>query len=432
MKTTILFLAMTFAATWAVPTPAAGPRDVFTLTNGVLYLDGRRHAELSFNKFDLFWSLYDAAKTGQRLDDTNGVVMAQDRALAELEGWGLRTIRIFGMPWAHWEWAPVWEDPKKRVSIFYAAVEKTLDLCEKHGIAVVWSLAAGDFVDKALVNGVWVAGEEHTRELMANPGSRSRKRLEEFLSTFIPRYAPRKSIVMWEIGNEITLKADIGNDSGVFEGVRVPTLAQVAGFYRDVTGLIKKADPLRLVNNGGSRPREAQWNRFQKKGWAPDRPDDHQKVFDLLFKDTGVDLIDIHSYPNQLKHYTLRNEDGSDFPLDHLGYFQMAQKTGKPLMIGELGALPKLKAQNKKLYEAAPGYFESFSDVAGALPWVKACVDGVVGTGIPLVYWWAYSSDRPMDQKAPDRMDLKKGRDDALLAVILEGNKRLKARVLGR
>ncbi|MBN8217995.1 MAG: hypothetical protein J0L75_15240 [Spirochaetes bacterium] len=421
----LALLVLVAALAGAPPSKA----DVLSIQDGRPFLDGKPFVELSFNKFDLFWQLYDLAKAGKPLDGGDPMVQAQDRALAELAGMGLKTIRLFGMPWGNWDFASNWADPEKKEKVFFAAVNKALDLCEKNGIRAVYSLAAHEFYDRALVKGKWELGEEHNRELLRDPGSRSRKRLDAFLDEFIPRIKDRRAILMWEIGNEATLAADIGDDKeNIRNGHRQPTLKDVSDFYRDVSARIKRLDPLRLVNNGGSYMRESQWHRYTEKSWKLDTFEDQVKCFELLFKGTGVDFIDIHSYPNHRPGYTIAGPDGGETILDHSGYMEIARRIGKPLMIGELGALPQLR-KNKKIWDAAPDYFESWTEVEQAKKWVQRAVDGVVEAGVPLVYWWAYSSDRAMDQKAVDRMDLAKGRNDEILAILLDGNRRLKAKL---
>lgn len=405
--------------------------DVLSIRDGRFYLDGKPFAEISFNKFDLFWQLFDQANAGIPLDDTNAMVIAQDEALKEIASMGMKTIRIFGMPWALVAFSPVYDDPVKRETVFYATVNRTLDLCDKNGIRVVYSLGLHGFRERTLVNGKWIYGEEHIRELLGDPGSRSRKRMNSFLDEFIPRMKGRRAVAMWEIGNEITLAADIGDSNAVFEGERQPTLRQVADFYRDVTARIKTLDTIRLVNNGGSCLRNMQWNRYQKKGWALDTFEEQLMGYSLLFADTGVDVIDIHHYPNNRQGggYEIMGANGTTNILDDKGFMEIAKRLNKPLMIGELGALPFPRdARNKKVWDATPDYFESYADVAQAKPWVKRAVDNAANAGISLVYWWAYSSDRPMDRKK-DRHDLKKGRDDELLAVIMDANRRLKEKL---
>ena len=57
----------------------------------------------------------------------------------------------------------------------------------------------------------------------------------------------------------------------------------------------------------------------------------------------------------------------------------------------------------------------------------KSQLDEIVDNGIPLSYWWTYSSDRPQDEGVGG-FSLKKGSDDELLGMIIEANQRLKAK----
>ena len=52
-------------------------------------------------------------------------------------------------------------------------------------------------------------------------------------------------------------------------------------------------------------------------------------------------------------------------------------------------------------------------------------MDDVIASGVPLVHFWAYPSDRPMDQKAnPITFDQEKTLNP--VRIIMEGNRRLK------
>jgi len=150
--------------------------DVLSIKDGHFFLDGKRFAEISFNKFDLLWQLYDQLAAGKPLDAANPMVQAQDKALRNLHEMGFKTIRIFALPWGP-EGPASYTNPEKRKNL-YAAMDRTLGLCDAHEIRVVWSLGAGSFTDTKLEPGKgWVYGEEQERELFVNPESRSRQLL---------------------------------------------------------------------------------------------------------------------------------------------------------------------------------------------------------------------------------------------------------------
>lgn len=420
------------AATASVPHRPASDltRDeVLSIRNGRFYLEGKPFAEISFNKFDLFWRLFDQLAAGKPLDDANPMVQAQDRALRNLHELGFRTIRIFALPWGPTGPGSCADAEKRKV--LYAALDKTLDLCDKHDIRLVWSLGAGTFTDTKLVPGKgWVYGEEQMRELVANRESRGRRLLYQYIDETVARYKGRRAVLMWEITNELTLAADIGNEDRIYNGQRMPTLKEVAGFLDDAAKRIKATDPLRLVNNGGSHMREHQWHLYQRQGWVRDTFEDQFNCFKLLFADSAVDVIDIHSYPNNRSGYVIMGDDGKETLLDHKGYMKIVARLGIPLMIGELGmhAAPKT---DKKVWDATPDYFESYDDTAAARPWVEKTLNSVIDAGVQLSYWWCYQSDRPMDQGKRQRFDIDRERNPELLACFVEANKRLKAKLGG-
>jgi len=250
-------------ATLAVPGPAMTRQahgltrnDVLSIKEGRFYLDGEPFAEISFNKFDLLWQLYDQLAEGKQLDAANPLVQAQNKALRNLHALGFKTIRIFGLPWGP-AGPESYANEEKRKHL-YAALDKTLDLCDTHDIRVVWSLAAGTFTDTKLDHEKgWIYGQEHQRELISDPQSRGRSLLYRYIDETVARYRHRKVVLMWEISNEVTLSADIGDTNRVLNGERMPLLKEVAGFFDDVAKRIKSADPLRLVNSGGSNMRES-------------------------------------------------------------------------------------------------------------------------------------------------------------------------------
>lgn len=411
--------------------PGDAPRltrdEVLSIRDGRFYLQGKPFAEISFSKFDLLWQLYDQLAAGKQLDAQNPLLQAQEKALRNLHELGFRSIRIFALPWGPGGPAS-YADPEKR-KLLYAALDKVCDLCEAHGIGLVWSLGAATFTDTRLVPGQgWVYGEEQERELVSNPDSRGRRLLYAYLDETVTRYKDRRAVLMWEISNEVTLSADIGDNNRVYNGQRMPTLKEVAGFFDDVARRIKAADPLRLVSSGGSHMRESQWHLYQRQGWQKDTFEQQFQCFDLLYGRSAVDVIDIHSYPNNKPGYTIAAEDGTEALLDHKGYAAIAARLGKPLMIGELGLQAAAKTETK-VWEATPDYFESYDDTAAAKPWVEKTLQSAIDAGVPLVYWWCYQSDRPGDQKQRQRFDLDRERNPELIECFVEANKRLQAKL---
>ncbi len=344
---------------------------------------------------------------------------------------GFKTIRFFALPFGFANFKAVYDDPKLREQVFYKAIDTAMDLCDKNDIKVVYSLGAGDFTDRKYVEGKgWVPGDEQMKDLVANPQSRSRKYLFQYIDDMVNRYKNRKTILMWEITNELTLEADIAPDSHLFNGEKMPTLKDVATFDDEVAKRIKADDGLHLVTSGGSDMRTSQWNMYTKGNWDRDTLIEHLKAVRLLYGDSAVDVLDIHHY---LVHDDSDKVTGPDGKLVTAGfkeYVSFAKMLNKPLYIGELGIQPKVKnddPENKKISEQHRYFFESYQDET-ATKWVKQMLDDIVAAGPQLVHWWQYSSDRPVDV-GKGSFDLKKGRDDAVLQLIINANKQLKAKL---
>ena len=401
--------------------------DVLSIKDGGFFLEGEPFAEISFNKFDLVWQFYDQVAAGKPLNAANPLVQAQDKALRNLHELGFKTVRIFALPWGPAGPAS-YADPQKRKNL-YAALDKALDLCDAHDMRVVWSLSASSFTDTKLENAKgWVFGEEQERELISNSESRGRRLLYHYIDETVARYRQRKAVLMWEISNEVTLLADIGDANRIFNGERMPALKDVAGFFDDVARRIKSADPLRLVNSGGSNMRESQWHLYQRQGWKTDAFEEQFQCFELLYANSAVDVIDIHSYPDNQPGYAIIGEDGKKMWLDDKGYIAIARRLGKPLMIGELGLLA-IPRTEKKTWDQTPDYFESYDDTKAAKAWVVKTLNDVIEAGVPLSYWWCYQSDIPNDRSNPEHFDIDRERNPELVACIVAANKRLKAKL---
>lgn len=388
-------------------------REVLSLSDGTFQLEGRRFAEISFNKFDLFWALYCERLNHHALDETNRMVRAQDNALGNLRKLGFRTIRIFAFPWGE-NAAPKVQDPESLRTIF-EALDKTVELCERNHIGIIWMLGCIQFTDDTV----------QMRELCANRESPNRKALAAYMRQVIDRYKNSPAVLMWEISNEVTLGADIGID-GVFDGKRMPTLKQVAVFYDDMAKLIKERDPLRLVNNGGSNPRGSQWNLYQKNGWKADTSEEQYKCFDLLFGNSAVDVIDIHFYADNKGGVRIAGADGREKIIGMSDYMSYAARLRKPLMVGELGC-SAFPPENKQVWVETPGYPTSFTDARTALPWINKVLNDVVNSGVQLSYWWSYQSDREMDQVEGGVLSLEKTPE--IVLAIAEANQRLKRKL---
>jgi len=394
--------------------------DVLSIQNNRFMLDGKPFAEISFNKFDLFWSLWQEAMAGKELNDYNPMVLRQQKALSDLSKAGFKTIRFFGMVHeSQFKWfKSVYIDDVKSEKIYYQALDKAIELLERNNLRAVFSLGCSAFADEE-------AGE-HLRELVTNPKSVSRKLLNDNIDDIVSRYKNSKAILMWEVTNELTLFWDVQPGTLESNGKRRPTMEASIQFYKDVIARIKKKDPLRLVNSGGSMLRESAYNLNVNKKWAVDTYPQHVEAFRKMHENT-FELIDIHYYTNSNPGYYLKDETtGKEFVLSLPVYVKIAETLKLPFYVGEYGALPK-PAKDKVFWGDGREWFLTFGkDEPDALKYVQRAADMAVESGVMFMHWWCYQSDRIVDQKDPLRMDFDIERTPKLFQIVVDANKRLK------
>ena len=394
--------------------------DVLSIQNNRFMLDGKPFAEISFNKFDLFWSLWQEAMAGKELNDYNPMVQRQQKALSDLSKAGFKTIRFFGMVHeSQFKWfKSVYTDDVKSEKIYYQALDKAIELLERNNLRAVFSLGCSAFADEE-------AGE-HLRELVTNPKSVSRKLLNDNIDDIVSRYKNSKAILMWEVTNELTLFWDVQPGTLESNGKRRPTMEASIQFYKDVIARIKKKDPLRLVNSGGSMLRESAYNLNVNKKWGVDTYPQHVEAFRKMHENT-FELIDIHYYTNPNPGYYLKDETtGKEFVLNLPVYLKIAETLKLPLYVGEYGALPK-PVKDKVFWGDGREWFLTFGkDEPDALKYVQRAADMAVESGVTFMHWWCYQSDRIVDQKDPLRMDFDIERTPKLFQIVVDANKRLK------
>lgn len=398
-------------------------KDVLNVNNGRFMLDGKPFAEISFNKFDLFWSLWDEAVKGKELNDNNPVVMKQEKALSDLSKAGFKTIRFFGLVHQsrYKEFHTIYTNPQKRNSIYYKALDKAIELLERNNLKAVFSLGCATFINE------WDG--DNLRELVANPQSSSRKTLYGYIDDIVTRYKKSKAILMWEVTNELTLSWDIQPGTLMSHGNRMPTMEDGIRFYKDVSTRIRKNDPLRLVSGGGSILRESAYHLNTEKKWDKDTYPQQLEMYHKMYDNAGLDVMDIHYYTNSLPGYILKDEKtGGEYVLDLNGYAGIAKDIKKPLYIGEFGALPK-PVTNKEYWGDNHQWFTAFgNDDPEAIKFVLRAADIAVNSSATLIHWWCYQSDRHPDQNDPLRMDLDITRTPKLFQIVVDANKRLKAK----
>lgn len=417
----LLVVLFIFQQSFAKRDTPLSKADVLSVQDGKYYLDGRPFAEISFNKFDLFWSLWGEALKGNALTDDNPMVQRQQKALSDLSKAGFKTTRIFGAVHDNFykKFKAVYNNPVQRDKIYYAALDKSIELLEKNNLRTVFSLGAAIFVEED-------AGD-NLRELVSDPNSASRKSLNLYIDDIVNRYKNRKAILMWEVTNELTNSCDINPGTLIFKDKRHPSMVAAIEFYKELIVRIKKNDPLRMVNNGGSRFREHAYSLSVNKKWGKDSYPQHLEMYHKVFDNAGFGVMDIHYYTNSNPGFFLKNEvAGPDVVLDLPLYLKIAESVKLPLYVGEYGALPRPKTDQQYWSEGQEWFLSFGKDDPEAIRWVQRAADLAVASGVMYMHWWCYQSDRPQDQNDPIRMDFDIERTPKLFQIVVNANNELK------
>lgn len=255
---------------------------------------------------------------------------------------------------------------------------------------------------------------ETISDLISKPDSASWKLLESFVREFITRYRGRRTIVFYELTNELNLMADIDNvarcqelhSKKPCESTRNFSTDDLIAFTRRFADLIRSLDDTRLISSGFSIPRGAAEHlrkrsvgeRHSEK-WAPDSREEFAKNLREIHQ--AVDIISIHLYADEKNmRYGSRDE------LSLLAEAKrVADDLGKPLFVGELG-------------EAKP-------EVAGPSSFSSRMLKRLVELQVPYsaVWVWEYRQKGYLIQNGrPDGYSLDPGYTNYLIESIREAN----------
>ena len=170
----------------------------------------------------------------------------------------------------------------------------------------------------------------------ANPESRTRAFMREYVCDVVTRYRSSPAIWMWELGNEYSLQACLPNAKDHRPPVH-PTLgtatnrterddltfAQVRAVFAAFAEEVRRLDPARPIVTGDSFPRLSAWHQERENSWKQDAREQFQEMLERA-NPPPVSAISLHAY-----------EDDDQ----RLGWAaEVARKTGQPLFVGEFGA----------------------------------------------------------------------------------------------
>lgn len=198
----------------------------------------------------------------------------------------------------------LWQtDPQE----YWTLVDKMFDDLDRADIQLVPTFVWNVFQFPALAN-------ETVGAMIRDPRSKSRMLLVQYIEDFIDRYKSRKTVLFYELTNELNLWADLDHRKQCMDGTPAPTLAkcsvmdhfstdEMVAFSRQLVSRIKRLDPGKSVSSGYSLPRPSAYHLALQPAFSPQGADWTVDTIEQ-FKDnlsqtqTVFDIISIHLYPN--------------------------------------------------------------------------------------------------------------------------------------
>lgn len=261
---------------------------------------------------------------------------------------------------------------------YWRLMDELFALCRKYSIKLIPSLG---------VLYKWDMDCGELRTAVLEPNSKTYEATRKYVREFVTRYKDDATVLMWELGNEYFLTADVNMDGWKMHGKGVYpdgttevrekyslqdsfTFDMLLKFYKEITAYIKGLDPNHPVVSGDSGVREESTSRRQtfpdfKYRW--DSIEEH--LSNLLESQESLDIFSVHKYGN----FTTGSKVSDLSYLDLLRcQVRAIHALPKPLFVGEFG-------QSKP-------YFRDDTEAV----WARAAIDLLDEEGVALIALWVW------------------------------------------
>ena len=314
--------------------------DVFVRANGAhLARGGKSFRAIGFNQPDLFSALLTDDDAGRR----KSFAAIEDAARSEV---------CFLRFWASGFWPRDMKLYFEDNQAYWTRMDEVFTHARKHDVMLVPSI----FWMKYL----WSDLCDEPLGSIVDPKSRTYSAMRTYATELISRYKNDPNVLMWELGNEYFLAADL--DAGVRPnsagagakhlGTRPQrsredslTTAMLRSFYTNMTTHIHNIDPNHLVTSGDSGPRPTSRSlreSFPKAVWEEDSLEEHLASL-WLGQPRPLDILCIHYYGNLTGAFPPETKAARVGGLSIRGpqlltaQARAVSEAGRPLFVGELG-----------------------------------------------------------------------------------------------
>lgn len=335
--------------------------------NGLFMLKGKPYYGVGANYFDMF---------------TRDVEMGTDSGLTGLME--LRRAKVPFVRFAASSYGPNgWHEHYfKDKKVYYEVFDKYVDKAEKLGIGLIPSL----FWHVPTFPDIFC---EHMDQY-DNPESKTINFIRDYTKEVVERYKDSPAIWGWEFGNEYSLQIDIPHKyiPDVLPGSppqRDPirdelTQAGMLLAFKTFAETIREIDKTRPIISGNDSPRGSAYHNTHngpEDDWQPDSEKEYRYMVALYEKSMNtITTRGYYNYGEKAKNYALGLVEFSDF----IGWLMpVAKEMGKPVFVGEFGALPQWLEDSK--------HWKRYDDLAVA--WQER-FDAIVKNRVQLSAFWNY------------------------------------------
>lgn len=346
-----------------------------TLEGTKLLLDGKVYRAIGVNVPHLSQGY---AGTWFHWQEVYGTQEKMRRAIEE----AVRDARAHQMAFIRFSAAPGY--PKDTAALYgrdpdlyWRRMEALFRLCRECDVRLVPSL--GVLNEWNLVHG-------EPRTAILDPSSRTYAATYRYVREFVSLVKDDPALLMWELGNEYFLTADVNMNGqsapppGVYPKGATAfrkrytlednfTFDMLVGFYKEITAFLKNLDPSHPVTSGDAGPRDESMSR--RRGRPEHRVDtlDEHLASLLESQPAPLDVVSVHASGS----FTGRHPVGGLPYLElHRARIRAVHGAGRPVFVGELG-------QFDPSHQADPG-----------TQWTRAALDMIEEEGVALAAIWVW------------------------------------------
>ena len=305
---------------------------------------GRRVQIAGANIFDQLWLGSSGMSTC--CNATGGPATYADAraALEAAAASGIRVFRFFGALYgdANKLWV---RDP----ALFWSEYDRLVDDIERLGLYAVLSI--GEKMWWQVANAVTPGLNETLNDEVRNRSSVAWRLKAAYVEQVVVRYRGRRSILFWELGNELNLNVNLAA-SFCGGGAQCYNTADMVQYQRDAVAIIRALDPARPVSSGFAAGRASAWHQEHCPDkaqqnctsgyWGTDTKEQWLQMMGQ--QNDAVDIISLHSYDSDSPdscYFDAHNcsgtfaSPGGSVVAAAVEY--AAATLGKPVYVGEYG-----------------------------------------------------------------------------------------------